>query len=140
MRDDKSNQVNSNTYRRFLPTILMVGMNNEVFFLLLIMMILFFFNLFFLIKNNITNTIYNILKRTFLRLMNSNISFIKNIDMKISRLDNDSKILEKIKKNKFENYQMCYICLNAIELEVMAGCYHTFCGKIYRNLQKFKFF
>ena len=120
--------MSSNSYRRFLPMNIVAGINNEVILLLLIMIILFFVNLYSLIKNNVINTIYNILKRTFQRLMNSNIAFIKNIDVNVSRLDKDSKGFEKGKESKFNDEQMCYICLNSINLEVMAGCFHSFCG------------
>jgi len=131
--------VSSNSYRRFLPMNILGGINNEVILLLLIMIILFFVNLYSLIKNNVINTIYNILKRTFQRLMNSNIAFIKNIDVNVSRLDKDSKGFEKGKESKFNDEQMCYICLNSINLEVMAGCFHSFCG-IFFFFKKKKFF
>lgn len=113
------------TYRKFFKT---EGISNEVLLLFLIMILLFFVNLYSLIKNNVINTIYNILKRSFIRLMNSNIEFFKNIDINISRLEKDSKAFEKKKENKFDNSQCCYICLNKVEFEVLAGCFHSFCG------------
>ena len=143
MRNNSSNQANSTSYRRYLlPLHIVAGINNEVYFLVLIMMVLFFVNLFTLIKNNVINTIYNILKRTFQRLMNSNMAFIKNIDINVSRLDKDSENFESCKENRFNDQQMCYICLNSIELEVMAGCFHGFCGIFYilRSFYDFNIF
>lgn len=64
--------------------------------------------------------------------MNSNITFLKNSDIH-DTFDNESKDFEKTKENKCNNQQMCYICLNTIELEVMAGCSHFFCGLFISN-------
>lgn len=125
--NSSSSQIASSHYRRFFTIAFIGGVNNEVFFLFLIMIIIFFANLYCIIKNNVINTIYNILKRTFIRLMNSNIAFLKTSEI-IDTFDKESDNSEKTKENKFNNQQMCYICLNTIELEVMAGCSHFFCG------------
>ena len=127
MRNNSNSQINSATCRRFLMS--SAGISNEAVLLLIVMIVLFIVNLYYLIKNNIINTIYRILKRIFVRLMDCNIEFIKNIDMfDPNEKEDKNGIFEKKGKNKFNNYQLCYICLNNIDLEVIASCFHSFCG------------
>lgn len=126
MRNNATTQLSN--YRK----ILFSGSNNEILFFFLIMIVIFFVNLYCIIKNNVINTIYNILKRTFTRLISSTLfaSFLKQSELH-NNIECELKHCEKSKEfARFNNNKMCYICLNSIELEVMAGCFHSFCGII----------
>ena len=115
---------------------LIAGFSNEVFFLFLVMIALFFVNLYYVLKNHILNTFYNVLKRTFLRMMKSDLNFIKKMDIKI--IDNENEKLSKENLIKLQAHQ-CTICLNPIKFEANASCFHSFCGKIFKKKKKIIF-
>ena len=96
--------------------------NCEIFFLFFVLITLFFINLFSVVKNHLTITLYNIMKRAYLKLTKDDYrQFIKNESYERKK---EKEEFEKIESN----HKICTICLNKIDFDAMANCSHSFCG------------